>query len=143
MQLDKNYQLVFEENPSSSTETILLEGISEAAYKKGMSKTRTFAFIVKDQNNRIVAGLKGYTYYKCLEIDLLWVEEDFRGKGIGSILIGEAEKIGRDRHCYFATLNTMEWEALGFYQKMGYDVEFVREGYEKNSKMCFLKKMLK
>src|SRR5437773_2336020 len=105
MPLEKNYQIVFEENPSSATETILIEGISDAAFKKGMSKTRTFSFIVKDQNNKIMAGLKGYTYYKCLEIDLIWVAEEFRNKGLGSILIKEAEKVGRDRHCYFATLN--------------------------------------
>jgi ribosomal protein S18 acetylase RimI-like enzyme len=43
----------------------------------------------------------------------------------------------------FVTLTTMDWEALPFYRKLGYEVEFVREGYEKNSKMYALRKNLK
>jgi hypothetical protein len=36
----------------------------------------------------------------------------------------------------------MDWEALPFYQKLGYEVEFTREGFQKNSKMYFLRKEL-
>ena len=34
----------------------------------------------------------------------------------------------------------MDWEALDFYKNLGYDVEFVREGFEKESKMYLLQK---
>jgi ribosomal protein S18 acetylase RimI-like enzyme len=54
----------------------------------------------------------------------------------------EAEKIGFKRQCTFATVDTMDWEALSFYQKLGYNIEFVREGFEKDSKMYMLKKRL-
>ncbi len=57
-------------------------------------------------------------------------------------LMLEAEKIGKERNALFATVNTIDWEALPFYQKLGYDVEFTREGYEKKSKMFFLRKSL-
>ena len=39
-------------------------------------------------------------------------------------------------------LTTMDWEALPFYQKLGYQIEYVREGYEKDSKMFVLRKTL-
>lgn len=54
----------------------------------------------------------------------------------------EAEKVGRNNAASFVTLNTMDWEALPFYQKLGYEVEFTREGYEKESKMFMLRKNL-
>ena len=54
----------------------------------------------------------------------------------------EAEKIGREHGALFVTLNTMDWEALPFYQKLGYSIEFTREGYEKKSKMFMLRKAL-
>jgi len=54
----------------------------------------------------------------------------------------EAEKIGREQGALFVTLNTMDWEALPFYQKLGYSIEFTREGYEKESKMFMLRKNL-
>ena len=54
----------------------------------------------------------------------------------------EAEKIGREHGALFVTLNTMDWEALPFYQKLGYSIEFTRKGYEKDSKMFMLRKNL-
>jgi len=54
----------------------------------------------------------------------------------------EAEKIGVEQGALFVTLNTMDWEALPFYQKLGYSIEFIREGYEKDSKMFMLRKTL-
>jgi hypothetical protein len=36
----------------------------------------------------------------------------------------------------------MGWEALPFYQKLGYSIEFVREGFEKESKMYMLRREL-
>lgn len=54
----------------------------------------------------------------------------------------EAEKIGRECGASFVTLNTMDWEGLVFYQKLGYSIEFMREGYDKGSKMYMLRKAL-
>ena len=51
----------------------------------------------------------------------------------------EAEKIGYERRCTFSTVDTMDWEALPFYQKLGYSIEFVRKGFEKESKMYMLR----
>lgn len=48
----------------------------------------------------------------------------------------------REHGASFVTLNTMDWEALPFYQKLGYSTEFIREGYETNSKMFMLRKNL-
>ena len=73
---------------------------------------------------------------------MLWVSPELRHKGLGSKLIHECEKLGHERSCTFVSLTTMDWEALPFYQKLGYQIEFVRDGYEKNSKMYLLRKSL-
>ncbi len=39
-------------------------------------------------------------------------------------------------------IEAMDWEALPFYQKLGYSIEFVREGYNRASKMYMLRKKL-
>jgi hypothetical protein len=36
----------------------------------------------------------------------------------------------------------MSFEAEGFYEKLGYLVEFKRDGYEQNSQLIFLKKAI-
>lgn len=103
---------------------------------------KPFRLYIKDSNQSVVGGATGVTFYGCLYVDMLWVEESIRDQGFGKKIMEEAEKIARERKCTFATLNTMDWEALPFYQKLGYRIEFVREGYEKASKMYMLRKEL-
>ena len=52
----------------------------------------------------------------------------------------EAEKFGRSKGCNFAAVNTMNWEALEFYKKLGYHIEFERHGFFKDSIFYFLRK---
>ena len=56
--------------------------------------------------------------------------------------MANAEQIGRERNCSFACVNTMEWEAREFYEKLGYSVEFTREGFHQNAKLFYLRKLL-
>ena len=84
----------------------------------------------------------GNTLYGSLYIDQLWVTESLRNIGYGAELINAAEQFGKDKGCTFATVNTMDWEALEFYKKMGYGIEFERHGYSKNSTFYFLRKSL-
>ena len=93
-------------------------------------------------NENVLGGVKRATYYGCLYVDMLWLKEELRHQGLGTRLMAEAEKIGREHACSFASVNTMDWEALSFYQKLGYEIEFVRDGYEKQSKMYLLRKNL-
>lgn len=128
---------------SSDLGSLLFEGVCEEAKQaKGMSKMSSFGLSLEDEKEKIVGGAQGVTYYGCLYVDMLWIDKGLRSQGWGARLMAEAEKIGKERHCTFATVNTMDWEALPFYQKLGYEIEFIREGYEKSSKMYMLRKML-
>lgn len=127
----------------TNLETLLFEGINdEAVLTKGMDPIRTFSICIEGLSQELLGGAKGVTYYGCLYIDMLWIDRSLRHQGWGSKVMMEAERIGRERGCTFATVNTMDWEALSFYQKRGYVIEFTREGYAKDSKMFMLKKNL-
>lgn len=124
-------------------EEVLFKGISEEAFKaKGLPPIRPFSIFIKDQKQSILGGVSGVTFYGSLYIDSLWIHSSLRGQGLGTKLVREAEKIGKERGAHFATLNTMDWEALPFYEKLGYSIEFVREGYDQNSKLYMLRKSL-
>jgi ribosomal protein S18 acetylase RimI-like enzyme len=50
---------------------------------------------------------------------------------------------GKEQGCTMATLSTMSFQnALGLYQKLGYKIDFEREGYVQSSEMLFLRKEL-
>jgi ribosomal protein S18 acetylase RimI-like enzyme len=140
---DNGYTFEYQEEPLPEDEQILFEGIcDEASVKRKMDRIKSFGIFIKDNEGKVLGGANGFTYYGCLYVDMLWLKEELRHRGMGKELMLIAEKIGRERLCAFATVNTMDWEALTFYQKLGYEIEFIREGYEKESKMYLLRKPL-
>lgn len=138
------YSIQYEPNSSQDDIQILGDGIQAyAALKKNQPKMEFFAFFVRDENNKILGGCNGVMYYGCHYIDNLWLDEKLRGKRIGTQLMQAAEKLAREKGCLFSTVNTMDWEALDFYKKLGYEVEFERSGYFNNSTFYFLRKDFK
>jgi GNAT superfamily N-acetyltransferase len=135
--------LHYKEKATPEEEHVLIEGIIQEASKAKKSKKITpFAFFIKDPNRKILGGVKGTSYYGCLYVDSLWVDPTYRTKGWGGELMHAAENLARKRNCSFVSLATMDWEALDFYKGLGYAVEFIREGFEKDSKMYLLRKNL-
>lgn len=137
------YHISYEANPNQSDIQILGDGIQAyAKLKKNQPKMEFFAFFVRDENNKILGGCSSCIYYGCHYIDNFWLDENLRGKRFGTKLMYASEKLAREKGCLFSTVNTMDWEALGFYQKFGYEIEFERKGYLNNSTFYFLRKEL-
>lgn len=137
------YTMTYQESVSAEEEAILMEGLNcEAQQIKNMDPILPFGFFIRDCDGKIWGGLKGASCYGCMYIDYLWVSANLRKKGWGIQLMEAAEKLAQERKCHFLCLTTMDWEALRFYQKLGYSVEYTREGFYKNSKMFMLRKNL-
>lgn len=100
--------------------------------------------IVKyDNDGNVIGGILGGTYWGWLYIDILWVAEAHRGKGLGSKLLDEAEKEAILRGCHHAHLDTMSWQAPGFYKKHGYETIGVLPDIPKgNRKHLLMKKLI-
>lgn len=137
------YKINYETNPKQDEIQILGDGIIEyAKLNKNQPPIEFFAFFVRDGDDRIRGGCNGSIYYGCFYIDQLWLDASLRGKKLGTRLMQSAEKLARSMRCLFSTVNTMDWEALNFYIKFGYQIEFERKGYLNNSTMYFLRKDL-
>jgi GNAT superfamily N-acetyltransferase len=143
LKMIENYHLETSDMLAPEAEQLFLDGLShEAKLAKGLAPIDTFGIAIKDSKGVVVGGASGVFFYGCLYVDMLWIDAPLRHKGWGTKLIAEAERLARSRRCRFSTLNTMDWEALPFYRKQGYEVEFTREGYDKGSKMYLLRKEL-
>lgn len=138
-----SYKILYEANPNPDDIQFLNDGIAEhAKQKREMRPLDFFAFFIRDENNKIVGGCAGDNMYGCLYVGQLWVKEDLRIKGYGTQLMQEAETLARKSACGFMAVNTFDWEALDFYKKLGFYVEFERKGFDKNSIFYFLRKAL-
>ena len=139
-----NHQISYETNPKSEDIQVLNDGIMEQAeQKKGMKQLDFFAFFIRDENGKIMGRCGGDNMYGGLYVGQLWVAKKLRGKGYGTQLMQKAEALAKESQCNFIAVNTFDWEALDFYKKLGFDVEFERKGFDKNSIFYFLRKDLK
>jgi len=69
-----------------------------------------------------VGGLWGRTAYDWCFVELLFVPEELRGRKLGRDLMMKAEEEARRRSCVGVFLDTFEFQARGFYEKLGYAV---------------------
>ena len=58
-------------------------------------------------------------------INVIWVSDEARSRGIGSNLLRAGEDIARQQGANYASLDTFDWQAADFYRKHGYE-EFAR-----------------
>lgn len=99
--------------------------------------------VIKDSNGNVLAGINSELYiWKCLSIDWLWVKEEFRKTGYGSILLNEVEKIAKEKGCYLIHLDTYDFQAKDFYLKHGYEIFGVLEDCPLGHKRYYMKKSI-
>src|SRR5689334_9831501 len=76
--------------------------------------------LVLQDSKRVGGGLIATTRGKWLRISIMAVEESHRGRGLGAQLVRRAETAARRRGCVFSYVDTMSYQAPGFYRKQGY-----------------------
>src|SRR4051812_4197354 len=69
---------------------------------------------------KLIGGASGATQWQWLFINHLWVDGAHRKSGLGKRLIHEMETAAKARGCIGAHLDTFSFQALGFYQGLGY-----------------------
>ncbi len=98
---------------------------------------------ISDQNGQIIAGCVARMYcWHVLYIDILWVDEHYRGKGLGKIMLKDMEQTAGKKGCYLIHLDTFDFQAKGFYEKYGYEVFGTLENCPQNHCRYFLQKKL-
>lgn len=81
-------------------------------------------------------------FWGALHIKYLYVEDKYRGHGLATHLMENAINYGQDHKCPFAFVETMNFQALEFYQKMGFVLELTRSGYKHETSFHYLRKDL-
>ena len=80
-------------------------------------------FKVTDGDGSIIAGCNLLIdCWRAAELDILWVDEEYRGRGLGSALLRAAERAAMERGCRLITLGTFDFQARPLYEKNGYAV---------------------
>ncbi len=120
------------------------------AYNRGFAPAphaAPLAVSARGRDGALVGGVVAATLWAetgdgWLEIALVWVAEGARGRGLGRRLLGAAEREAARRGCRHAALDTFEFQARPFYERAGYTVFGVQEGYPPGHRRYFMRKTL-
>ena len=91
----------------------------------------------------VIGGILAQVYYwNILYIDVLWVDDAYRGNGYASALICDVEHKAREMGCQISHLDTFDFQAKGFYEKLGYTVFGVLENCPQGHNRYYMAKNL-
>ncbi len=92
------------------------------------------------QDNRLIGAVVAKIVLPYLYIKWLWVERDYRGQSIGKKLMQQIEKMALEKQCSRAFVDTMSYQAPGFYTGMGYcEAARIGEFYPKHDRVFYQK----
>ncbi len=132
------------DDPARSGRDFLDERINEYnVAATNIHDGRMMYFAVRDEQDAMIAGLSGWTWGGCAEVELLWVHEEWRGMGLGTKLLASAEDEARARGCTQIVLGTHSFQAPEFYKKHGYEICGVVDDYPRGFSHIHLKKRLR
>jgi GNAT superfamily N-acetyltransferase len=137
------YTISIEDNPSQPDLNAVeagLVGYNDSQAEK--ENWRPIAVLMRDENGEIVAGVDGHTHWNWLAISHLWVSEGLRGQGYGRKLMFMVEQEAVKRGCTHAHLDTFDFQAKPFYEKLGYEVFGTLEDFPPGHANYYMQKRL-
>ena len=138
----EDYTITIEANPSSEDVRRLYVNLHEYNVSQTGLEGELISVFVRDREHELIGGVRGWTAFNWLHIDVLWLREDARHRGYGTRLLLATEAEAIRRGCRYAQLDTFSFQALGFYQKNGYVVFGELDDVAGKHKWYFLKKVL-
>lgn len=137
------HQIICDFNPSEADNQVLSSALMAFNEKVFGEKGAPLSIFLNDEKDHITGGVIAYLQSDSIHIDILWVDEAIRGKGHGENLLKAAEEEAKKYGCAFSTVNTMDFQAEGFYLKYGYERICEFKNYILGHTRIFLRKKLK
>ncbi len=99
-------------------------------------------FVIKDHDKIIGGIIAQIACWEMVEIDALWIDENYRGKGLATNLLEMVENKALEKNCRIAQLDTFDFQAKDFYEKLDYSVFGTIENIPQGHNHYYMKKML-
>jgi GNAT superfamily N-acetyltransferase len=85
--------------------------------------------VARDGHNQVIAGLHAWTTIQNMLVEFVWVDGPYRGMGLGTRLLMEAESIAREHGCIASLICPMSFHSPEFFQDKGYRIFGYSDGY--------------
>jgi GNAT superfamily N-acetyltransferase len=113
----------------------------EASAAMGLGEEVELAIFVRDAGT-VVAGISGWTWGDCCELQSLWVEPTLRGGGLATRLLAAAEAEAVARGCSQTVHFTYDFQARALYERNGYELVGRVEDFPSGTAALWFRKCL-
>ncbi len=87
------------------------------------------SLVLRNPEGDIVGGVITSMLTGIMHLESLWIDEKYRGKGLGKHLVLSAEKIGKTKGYPASQTWTFSFQAPDFYKSIGYTIVGIFTGY--------------
>src|SRR4029077_14044328 len=116
------------DTPSPEDFATIFRGLDEAtAEVAGQANLLPLAVLLRDDAGIAVGGLWGRTVSSWLSTAMLCVPASLRGRGLGSAWVRAAEHAALARACIGIRVETFDFQAPTFYQRLGFVLAAVQD----------------
>ena len=137
------FRLTIPDDPSpADREAVLAPLRAYNIAQAGDPRIRPVAILIAAEDGTREGGLWGRIGYDWLFVELLAVPEAARGQGLGRALMQRAEAIAREAGCAGIWLDTYEFQARGFYERLGFTLFGTLPDHPVGQRRFFLMKRL-
>jgi GNAT superfamily N-acetyltransferase len=131
-----------EDHPDPGDIEVLETQIRHAASAAtGLGDEVDLAIFVR-HTGTVVAGISGWTWGDCCELQNLWVDPSLRGSGLATRLIAAAEAEAAARGCSQTVHFTYEFQARDLYERNGYQLVGRVENFPSGTDVLWYRKDL-
>jgi GNAT superfamily N-acetyltransferase len=135
--------LELDEHPQPEDSRVVLDGVrSFNRTQTGNEPPHPVAYYLRDEAGQIVGGVQGNLWGRSTHIDVLWVDANYRGRGFGANLMKAIEDYAAAHGHPLIYLETASFQALPFYQSLGYVVFGELQEISEGHTLFFLRKEL-
>lgn len=106
------------------------------------NEKRPVACMIRHIDGSIAGGIFGYISWGWCSIEMLWVDEQYRGNDLATKIMRRMENYAIGEGITRFKLETGSFQALDFYKKLGYEVYAELEDYPIGQTNYYLRKLL-
>jgi ribosomal protein S18 acetylase RimI-like enzyme len=102
----------------------------------------SYALMAYD-GQRLIGAVIGKIYSNWMHLDLVWVDESYRGNSVGSRLLDTSYQTATAAGLHGIEVWTQSWQAPDFYRKLGYENFAVFDDFIEGYKRYILRRYTK
>ena len=120
--------------PNAPDRAAIFAGIRQYTQQRALTRwpqarhRGSVTITISDPQDNIVGGCYGDSFLACMYLAILWLRDDYRGRGLGRQLLERIQREAKDMGCTRICLDTFDFQVPQFYEKFGFQ-EFARLPY--------------